>query len=85
MRTQLHLTHLARDVKTALELAIAAFAPSDLVDRLALAAGYLDAFQSLDPDGAALMPLITRTTERADLALATWRQWQKEHPPKASA
>ncbi len=55
------------------------------VDRLALAAGYLDAFQALDPDATALMPLITRTTERADVALSTWRQWQREHLPKASA
>jgi len=85
MRTQMHLTHLARDVTTALELAIAAFAPSELVDRLALAAGYLDAFQALDSEATALQPLITRTTERADLALSIWRQWEKDHPPRASA
>ncbi|MBA3457860.1 MAG: hypothetical protein H0T42_32555 [Deltaproteobacteria bacterium] len=81
----MQLMHLARDVKTAVELAIAAFAPGDLVDRLALAAGYLDAFATLDPEAPALLPVINRTMERADIALSTWRQWQKEHLPRAQA
>lgn len=81
----MQLMHLAREVKTALELAIAAFAPSDLVDRLAVAAGLLDAFTALEVDATSMLPLIARTTERAEIALSTWSQWQKEHPPKASA
>lgn len=81
----MHLTHLAREVRTALELAIASFAPGELSDRLAIAAGYLEAFAALGPDATALQPLVTRTTELAELALSTWRAWQKEHLPKARA
>ncbi|MEO8844849.1 MAG: hypothetical protein ABI591_23885 [Kofleriaceae bacterium] len=43
MSKQMELRHLARDVKTSLALALAALAPSDLIDRLAIGAGLLDA------------------------------------------
>jgi len=85
MTKQMELRHLAREVKTALELAIAALAPSDLVDRLAIGAGLLDAITDMALDEAAAMPLVTRTVERATQALAAWYQWRTEHPPKATA
>lgn len=81
MRTQVHLMHLARDVKTALELAIAAFAPTDLVDRLALAAGYLDAFTTLDPDvnKQPLSLVVTMKGERqAAISEGAWSHWLRE-------
>ncbi len=83
MSKQMELRHLAREVKTGLELAIAALAPSDLVDRLAVAAGLLDAITDMALNEAATLPLVTRTVERANKALAAWHQWRDDHPPKA--
>ena len=85
MGKQMELRHLAREVKTCLELAIAAFAPGDLVDRLAVAAGLLDAITDMALDETATVPLVTRTVERAGHALAAWHQWRDDHPPKATA
>ena len=85
MGKQMELTHLAREVKTGLELALAALAPSDLVDRLAIGAGLLDAITDMALDEAATLPLVTRTVERANEALAAWRRWRADHPPKATA
>lgn len=79
MGKQMELRHLARDVKTALELALAALAPSDLVDRLATAAGLLDAITDMALDEVASIPLVTRTVERANLALVAWHRWRADH------
>ncbi len=85
MSKQMELTHLSREVKTSLELALAAPAPNDLVDRLAIAAGLLEAILDMALDESATLPLVTRTTERASQALDAWRRWQDDHPPKAIA
>ncbi len=85
MSKQMELRHLARDVKTSLELALAALAPSDLVDRLAIGAGLLDAITDMALDEAGTTPLVTRTVARANEALAAWRRWRDDHPPKATA
>ncbi len=84
MSKHMELRHLAREVKTSLELALAALAPSDLVDRLATAAGLLDAITDMALEDASV-PLVTRTVERANQALAAWYQWRTDHPPKATA
>ena len=84
MSNQMQLTHLGREVKTALELAIVALAPAGLVDRLAIAVGLIEAISDLELADDRL-PFIARTRERADQALADWAIWQKEHPPKAIA
>ena len=39
----LRANHLRREVKTALELAVASMGPTEIVDRLAVAAGLLEA------------------------------------------
>ena len=85
MSRQMELRHLAREVKTGLELALAAFAPSNLVDGLAIAAGLLDAITDMALDEAATLPLVTRTVERANQALVAWHRWTADHPPKATA
>jgi hypothetical protein len=85
MSKQMELRHLAREVKTSLELALAALAPSDLVDHLAIGAGLLDAITDMALDEATTVPLVTRTVERAKQALAAWHRWRDDHPPKASA
>jgi hypothetical protein len=48
--TQLDLSHLRRETRTALELAVVAPAPTALVDRLAWAAGLLEAIAELPAD-----------------------------------
>ena len=85
MSKQMELRHLAREVKTGLELALAALAPSDLVDRLAIGAGLLDAITDMALDEATTIPLVARTVERANEALAAWHRWRADHPPKATA
>ena len=85
MSKQMELRHLAREVKTGLELALAALAPSDLVDRLAVAAGLFDAITDMALDETATVPLVVRTIERANQALEAWHRWRKEHPAKAIA
>lgn len=85
MSKKMELRHLARDVKTSLELALAALAPSELVDRLAIGAGLLDAITDMALDETATIPLVTRTVQRANDALAAWHRWRDDHPPKATA
>lgn len=85
MTKHMELRHLAREVKTALELALAAAAPPDLVDRLAIAAGLHAAITDMALDEASTVPLVTSTVDRAIRALADWRRWREDHPPKATA
>jgi hypothetical protein len=85
MSDQMQLNHLQREVKTALELALVALAPTALLDQLAIAAGMLDALRDLELADATRFPLVARIRERADRALADWRSWQAQHPPKAHA
>jgi hypothetical protein len=84
MSNEMHLNHLGREVKPALELAIAAMAPAALVDRHAIAAGLLEAIRDLLAEDDQL-PLIARTRERAHQALADWARWRTEHPPRIVA
>jgi hypothetical protein len=81
----MEIRHLGREAKTALELAIAVLAPLEIVDRLAAAAGFLDAITQFPLDSAPALALVPRTIERAKQALADWQEWQQKHPPKASA
>jgi hypothetical protein len=82
-RMSIDLSHLRRETRTALELAVVAPAPSDLVDRLAAAAGLLEAIAELPADSPAVAALIPELVERARAALATWRSWQADHEVKA--
>ncbi len=70
------LRHLGREVKTALELAIVALGPSELVDRLAMAAG-LCSTPSLSSRSTA--PPWARS------ALEEWGRWRDGHLQKISA
>jgi len=82
MTKPMQLVHLNREVKTALELAIAGAAPESLIDRLAVAAGLMEAFTDLGLTEPT--PLITRTVERATEALAAWRSWHHDRPPASA-
>jgi hypothetical protein len=71
----LDLSHLRREARTALELAIVEFAPTELIERLALATGLLEALAELPPDSDPAMALGPSTAERARAGLEMWRDW----------
>lgn len=81
----MELRHLAREVKTALELAIVALCPSELVDRLAMAVGLLDALVELPLDSPAVGALVPGVETRARTALEDWGRWREGHLRKISA
>jgi hypothetical protein len=84
-RSQLDLSHLRRDARTALELAIVALAPADLIDRLASAAGLLEAISELPQDSAPALALAPKAAARAKSALEEWHEYDQRHVPKALA
>jgi len=81
--TKLDLRHLRRETRTALELAVVAMAPSDLIVRLATCAGLLEAVGELPPESPAVLALVPDLSERTRAALAAWATWQAVHEAKA--
>jgi hypothetical protein len=77
--------HLRRDVKTALELAIALLAPREIVDELATAAGLLEALSQFPVDAAPVVATTPRAIELAHTALGEWQKWEALPRPKATA
>jgi hypothetical protein len=82
---RLELRHLRREIKTALELAIVALAPADLLDPLATAAGLLEAVCELPADSAPAIALTPKLLERARRSLDEWRRWEQQHVHKGLA
>jgi beta-lactamase class A len=76
------LNHLWREARTALELALVALAPSQLVDRLASTAGRLEALTELPADSAPVVATLPRALARAKSTLDEWRAWQEQHREK---
>jgi hypothetical protein len=81
----LDVSHLRREIRTAVELALVALAPNELIDRLALAAGLLEAVGGFPRDSAPALTMLPKVTARARSALDEWHRWEKEHMPKGSA
>jgi hypothetical protein len=77
----LRLTHLRREIKTALELAVAALAPTSLVDALATASGLLDALAEFPRASAPVLATLPRAIVLAEAALQSWQEWQA-HPAR---
>ncbi|HEY4057755.1 MAG TPA: hypothetical protein VGM39_14170 [Kofleriaceae bacterium] len=73
--TPLDLTHLRREARTALELAIVELAPNSLIDGLAVVTGLLETLDELPADSAPALALGPSTAERARIALTAWREW----------
>jgi hypothetical protein len=73
--SRLDLSHLRREARTALELAIVELAPTDLIDRLALVTGLLESLAELPGDSAPAIALGPPTADRARIALKLWRDW----------
>ena len=72
----LRANHLRREVKTALELAVASMSPTEIVDRLATSAGLMEALAEFPPDAAPVVATAPRAVAVADEALAAWHAWE---------
>lgn len=83
--TPLDVSHLRRETRTALELAIVALAPSKLIDRLAVAAGLLEAMSELPSNSPPALALMPKTAERARRALLSWHEWEDKHAHRGLA
>jgi hypothetical protein len=79
---QMDLSHLRRESRTALELAVVALAPSALVARLATSAGLLEALLELPTDSAPVIAMVPKLVTRTRSALEAWQKWQHEHLEK---
>jgi hypothetical protein len=77
--SQMDLSHLRRESRTALELAVIAMAPSHLVDRLATSAGLLEALVEFPKDSAPALALVPNLVKRTRSALEDWQKWHHEH------
>jgi hypothetical protein len=77
------IRHLLRTVKTALELAVVARAPADLLDRLARPAGLLEAVSQLPVGGTPAEALIPELLNDARSAVDRWEAWVKVRGPSA--
>jgi len=84
-RAQMDLSHLRRESRTALELAVVAMAPSALVDRLAAVAGLLEALGELPTDSAPVIAIVPRVVTDARSALEDWKGWHDEYLEKKIA
>ena len=81
----LDLSHLRREARTALELAVVALAPSAVVDELATAAGLLEALVELPSNSAPVVALVPKVLKRSREALDAWQEWQAKHLVKGRA
>lgn len=79
MESQMDLNHLRREVRTALELAVVALAPSELIDRLATSAGLLEALIELPGSSAPVLALVPQLVARTKSSLSAWQSWQAKH------
>ena len=77
------IRHILRTVKTSLELAIVARAPSDLVNRLARVAGLLGAVSQMLSDEGPAREMTPALIADAVSALEVWRSWERARTPSA--
>jgi hypothetical protein len=78
----LGLSHLRREARTALELAVIALAPSPLIGRLASVAGLLEALIELPANSPPALALVPGLVERARQSLDDWQTWHRENLEK---
>jgi len=80
---QTEIRHLLRSVKTSLELAIVALAPSDLLNRLGRVAGILEALSQLPPDAGPAQALVPGLIADGLAAVDAWDKWHRSRTPAA--
>ena len=74
---QTEIRHLLRTVKTALELAIVARAPSDLLNRLGRVSGLLDAVSQLPNEEGPARTMTAGLIGDGFAAVAAWEKWHQ--------
>jgi hypothetical protein len=79
MRSTMQLRHLAREVSSAMELALVRMAPNPLIEELAAVAGLLGALQELPLDTESLRVWASQAVARATLSMERWRAWEERH------
>jgi len=80
---QMEIRHVLRNVKTSLELAIVARAPSELLNRLGRVAGLLDAVSQLPIDEGPAQALISGLIADGLASVDAWEKWHRSHTPAA--
>ena len=80
---QTEIRHLLRTVKTALELAIVARAPTDLLNRLGRVSGLLDALSQLPIDEGPAQAMTPGLVADGVATVAAWHKWQRARSPAA--
>lgn len=80
---QTEIRHVLRNVKTSLELAIIALAPSDLLNRLGRVAGLLEAVSQLPTDEGAAQALTPGLVADGLAAVEAWTRWHRSRTPAA--
>jgi hypothetical protein len=81
----MELGHLRREIRTALELAVVALAPSNLIDGLAAVAGLLEALVELPPKSPPVLALVPALEKRSKKVLDEWQKWKTERLPTGKA
>jgi len=80
--TEKELAQLRQESRAALDLAVVALAPSQLVERLALAVGLLESLGDLPADSPPVVALVPKTIARSKSSLGEWRSWHQQHLAK---
>jgi len=76
---QKELAQLRQEAKVALDLAVVALAPSQLIEHLALSVGLLESLGELPADSPPVLALVPKTIARSKSSLDEWRSWHKQH------
>ena len=74
---QTQIRHLLRTLKTSLELAIVARAPTDLLNRLGRVAGLLDAVSQLPAEAGPAQAMTASLVADGVAAVEAWEKWQR--------
>ena len=80
--TSKDLGQLRHDARIALDLAVVALAPSQLIERLAMAVGLLESLSELPEDSPPVVALVPKAVAGAKSSLGDWRTWHKQHLEK---
>jgi hypothetical protein len=73
----LEVVHQWREARTALELAVVALAPWEIIERLATATGLLEALSELPLDSPPARTLVPRVATLSKSALDAWQKWKE--------
>jgi hypothetical protein len=80
---QTEVRHLLRTVKTSLELAIVARAPTELLDRLGRVSGLLDAVSQLPVADGPAQAMTAGLIAEGFAAVGAWDNWHRGRTPSA--